>query len=62
MLKNKVLERGCEVLRSTPRWSIKKNLIEFPSVLGLVYISILLGLCARFSCSHDLLECSTLIT
>ena len=32
----------------------KKNLIEFPSVLDLVYILVLLGLCTRFLCSYDL--------
>jgi len=45
-----------------PRWSVKKNSIEFLSVLDLVLIPILLGLCTRVLCSHDLLEGSTLIT
>jgi len=57
-----VLEQGCEVLKSTPRWSVRKNLMEFFSVLYLVYIQIGLGLCTRFLHSHNLLECSTLIT
>jgi len=66
LLKNldnhKVLEQSCEELKSTPRLSVRKNLMEFFSVLCLVYIQVGLVLCTGFLYSHDLLEYSTLIT
>jgi len=43
----------------TLRIGVRKNLMEFFVVLSLLLIQIVVGLCAKFLHSHDLLEYST---
>jgi len=58
--RERILGQSHKELKPTPRWSVRKNSMEFFSVFGLLLICFTVGLCTEFLCSHDLLECSTL--